>query len=300
MGCLNSTGNFNHWFGNIHLSGKCNRACYFCIGQHMMDLDRFSNLDQFPLENIDGFIEKCKEKNVHEINLTGTNTDPLLYKHIPELKERLLQDIPNLVFGIRTNGEMFHLPGGKERLDCFDKISISLTSFNIPLYKATMGFGEPPDLREIIQTFPNKNIKVNIVLCPEILQGDKLDETDLILTLGKLLSLGVKRINLREPYGQPHIGDPIKQKYVGYNSFVPISNVFGMSSYRFSEFGRSTEITYWDVHYVEVESVNLYANGIVSLTYPITKGHSPNGRVEGQWNFETSGRVRKQWLKYSS
>jgi hypothetical protein len=32
------------------------------------------------------------------------------------------------------------------------------------------------------------------------------------------------------------------------------------------------EVTYWDVHYVEVESVNLYANGYVSINYPITKG----------------------------
>src|SRR5437762_5702074 len=119
MGCLNSEGQFFHWFANIHLSGPCNRACYFCIGQHMMELDPLNNLNLWPLKNIDEFLDCCLDKDVNEINLTGSNTDPLLYNHIPELKAYLEENIPNLIFGIRTNGEFFYCQGGKERLYLF-------------------------------------------------------------------------------------------------------------------------------------------------------------------------------------
>jgi hypothetical protein len=56
-------------------------------------------------------------------------------------------------------------------------------------------------------------------------------------------------------------------------------------------------VTYWDVHYCEVESVNLYANGRVSLTYPITKGHDYRGKVipQEQWGAE-HGRHVEQWV----
>src|SRR3990172_8839296 len=104
MGCLNSTGQFEHWFANIHFSGPCNRACYFCIGQHMMALDSLNNLDTWPLKNLDEFIQACKERDISEINLTGSNTDPLLYRHISKLHDYLEHHIPNLVLGVRTNG----------------------------------------------------------------------------------------------------------------------------------------------------------------------------------------------------
>lgn len=44
---------------------------------------------------------------------------------------------------------------------------------------------------------------------------------------------------------------------------------------------------------------NLYANGVISETYPITKGHDPvEGKVEDQGHFQKSGRVRDQWLNH--
>ncbi len=75
MGCLNDEGQFPHWFGNIHLSGPCNRSCYFCIGQHMMALDKENNLNKTP-ENLGRFIGECTERKVKEVCITGTNTEP--------------------------------------------------------------------------------------------------------------------------------------------------------------------------------------------------------------------------------
>ena len=290
MGCLNSEGQFAHWFGNIHFSGPCNRKCYFCIGQHMMGLDALNNLDEWPLKNLEKFIEICLNKDIYEVNVTGTNTDPSLYQHLYKLRQELQSYIPSLVFGIRTNGVANH-----QELDLFDKISISFPSFNALLYRKIMG-GDPPNLEELFcsdELYLNKdNVKINIILGPEIFL---LQEgwPDLFLTLPKLGRMGIRKINLREPYGQPHIGDPLEKNSYGWKQ---TGKRYGMPSYEHQEFPL-LEVLYWDVHYVEVESVNLYANGVISETYPITKGYDAKwGKVEGQEHFVKSGRVREQWI----
>ena len=285
MGCLNSDQNFNHWFGNIHLSGKCNRSCYFCIGQHMMGLDPYNNLDEWPLKNIDKFIEESIKHKINDINITGSNTDPLLYKHTSEIKEYIKLRIPDLIFGIRTNGV---LADSNDLLNLYDKGSITICSFDKTIYNKMMGNGNPPDLEKILFKYPHlKNkLKVNIVLGPENIKND------IYQTILNCNYLGIAKINMREPYGQPHIGDPL-------NGFFKkcIHKTFGMPHYHCTING-NTEITYWDVHYVEIESVNLYANGNISTLYPITKGYDINlGEVKTQDNF-IGGRIRQQWLKY--
>jgi hypothetical protein len=70
MGCLNDEGQFSHWFGNIHLSGPCNRSCYFCIGQHMMGLDQENSLKRIPT-NIGKFLRECRD--VHYVEVESVN-----------------------------------------------------------------------------------------------------------------------------------------------------------------------------------------------------------------------------------
>lgn len=281
MGCLNSEGQFDHWFGNIHLSGPCNRSCYFCIGQHMQSLEKLNNLTAWPLKGINEFILQCQSKRVREVNLTGTNTDPLLFRHIIPLREYLKKHIPDLIFGIRTNGAL--AMARTKEIDCFDKISFSIHSFDGDIYRAMMGSGNPPPIEDIMERWGSyKPIKINIVL------GPQNKGSDLLLTLQRLARAGVEKVNLREPYGQPHIGDPLQQnlkmKPVGEVLGMPLHEIYGM------------HVVYWDVHYVEVESVNLYANGNVSTTYPVTKGYDPvEGKVLGQENWKDSGRQFEQW-----
>lgn len=291
MGCLNSNGQFNHWFGNIHLSGPCNRKCVFCIGQHMMALDPYNNLDVWPLVNIDQFVAECAKHNINEINLTGSNTDPLLYKHIFELREYLDKRVPNLKFGLRTNGA--DLQKFTSNIEAFDKLSISITSFNPDIYKATMGVGKPPDLKELTRWVEDKDVKINIVLCPEVFEnyvGYNWRDTDLFKTLKYIAKFpNIVKINVRRAYGQPALQNP-------FANFQPEKYVFGNPSYNIY----GLQVTIWDVHYTEVESVNLYANGIVSTTYPVTAGHHPSGDVKGPENFKTWGRKNEQWLKYKN
>jgi hypothetical protein len=277
MGCLNADQGFNHWCGNIHLSGPCNRACYFCIGQHMMALDALNVLDTWPLPGIGEFARRCRDRDVNEINVTGTNTDPLLYRHTGELHEYLKEQVPGLVLGLRTNG----IAWATERWRFYDKLSVTVCSMDLVIYQLMMGRGEPPDLKQIIVDVAPRPLKVNVVLGPE-----NVAHLDFMRTIEACAELGIRRINLREPYGQPHVGDPLLRF-----GLEPSKMVHGMPCYRW----RTTEITYWDVHYVEVESVNLYAQGRVSETYPITKGHDDAGEVrdQSQWS---GGRVREQWV----
>ena len=285
MGCLNSGQGFDHWFGNIHLSGPCNRSCYFCIGQWMPGQDMNNNLDTFPLRGIEKFVEECRARDITEVNITGSNTDPLLHKELMGI----VKDLNRYGFkriGIRTNGVLWEPL--RRVAPLIDKMSISITSFDTHLYKETMGQGEPPDIAKIVKLckYADTDLKLNVVLCPETAFSD------IWVTIPKARALGVRRMNLREPYGQKHIGDPIAAEGI-----KPFKMVYGNPCYRFDapDGGAPIEVTYWDVHYTEVESVNLYADGHVSIEYPISLGHSEElGRVFDQSKF-SQGRQAPQW-----
>lgn len=292
MGCLNADKHvFDHKFGNIHFSGPCNRRCYFCIGQHMMDLDPLDNLETrlvgtFALER---FLHMCQENGVKEINLTGSNTDPLLYKYLEELVTHI-KGWNGGIFkvGIRTNGVAWAVVTADTKL-LVDKWSFSITSVYKSTYQNTMGCGSPPDLMLIMKELgEHADVKINMVLTPETAN---LNEIYLMAVYATMC--GIKRINLREPYGQPHIGDPLAEENV---HFERQSDRYGMPVYMARHFG-AVEIMYWDVHYVEVDSINLYANGRISTDYAISKGHSPYGEVKDQSHFPTAGRICDQWQK---
>lgn len=247
----------------------------------MMALDHLNNLDTWPLKGLDEFIETCLDRDVSEINLTGTNTEPLLFKHIPELRVALEDNIPGLTLGIRSNGVL--TAKRHEDWELFNKGSVTLCSLDPDIYKAMMGQGTPPDIAEIVRLSKHMNdLKVNIVLGPE--NCNPWDNPDIFNTLIKLQRAGIKKVNLREPYGQPHVGNPfLYHPSRGYRLGMPYYDWYGM------------DVMYWDVHYVEVESVNLYASGRVSETYPITEGHDEAGYVRDQSHYE-GGRVNPQWL----
>lgn len=299
MGCLNAeqAGPDWHWFGNIHLSGPCNRSCYFCIGQHMMALDGFDVLDVFPLPGLDEFVAECRRQDVGEVNLTGTNTDPLLYRHHRRLTSHLREAMPGVTLGIRTNAV-----ADLSVLSLYDKGSVTVCSFDPVIYRQMMGSGRPPNLGAVLELLAD--VKVNVVLGPHNTSPHNSSGPhssggvpDIFGTLKVLAGLGVRRVNLREPYGQPHVGDPLA------GVLERSGEVWGMPTYRCDNecaAGGSLEVTYWDVHTVHVESVNLYASGRVSTTYPITLGHAQDGEVhDQQWFGERAGRRRQQWISSS-
>ena len=272
MGCLNDSDKWLHWFGNIHLSGPCNRRCFFCIGQHMMALDSFNTLDTWPLQNIDSFVEHCRIYDIDQVYLTGTNTEPLQYKHIPKLANVLRSE--EIALGIRTNATK-----NVSLLRHFNKGSITVCFVDYAKNMWAMG-GPPPDLSEAAHYADLSQYKINMVLTSRTKMRDVKDMVELAK------HWGITRINLREPYGQPHVGNPLGWKDgTILQGTVPYGEI------------DDVVLFYWDVHVVGVRSVNLYANGRVSNTYPITKGHVENGIVESQGHFEREERHRKQWIQ---
>lgn len=283
MGCLNSTKSFMHWFANIHFSGKCNRNCYFCIGQFMQALEPFNNLNKENLDGFDEFIDKCKERNITEVALTGSNTDPLLYKFIPELKRKLQERLDLKMFRITTNG--VKILNNLETWNLFDFASITFCSFDEDVNQEMMG-GEPVDIEKIIK-HTSFDFRINILL-----SSYNILNNDLMITIEKLIDAGAKKINLREPYGQPNMRE-LLNTFLKRNNLEFSYKILGNDALIY----KGCEICYWDVHYTEVESVNLYANGRVSDDYPITRGHDNiSGAVFSQdyWQFE--GRKYQQWI----
>ncbi len=257
-----------------------------------MSLDSENNLDTWPLLGIDKFISDCNERGVKEVFVTGTNTDPLLYKHTYELTHKLRSELKtkDVKIGIRTNGALWNSHNPMYLYDCG---SITICSFDKWIYNKMMGgVSYPPDIASIVYTCREsfrweEPPKVNVVLGPENCGLTLRASGDILNTIFRCNYAGVKRINLREPYGQPFVGNPLT-----LFDHLRIDDVYGMPTYDFC----GTHVTYWDVHYCEVESVNLYANGRVSHDYPITRGHSDDGVVKDQSNF-TYGRHNEQWVK---
>jgi molybdenum cofactor biosynthesis enzyme MoaA len=239
----------------------------------MMALDSLNNLNKLP-DNLSQFLEECIKRKVKEICVTGTNTDPLLYTKTFELLSEIRFQIV-VPIAIRTNGILYN----RAIFGDYDKASITVCSFDKEIYRKMMGSGEPPNITRILKNHPKMPIKVNIVMGPE-----NVDNGDIFKTLDILSGMDIIRVNIREPYGQPHIGNPMPAEKFDHHTL-------GMPTYRW----KGLQVTYWDVHYVEVESINLYANGRISLIYPITKGHDDKGEVHEQSYFP-GGRIQEQWL----
>jgi hypothetical protein len=242
----------------------------------MMALDSMNNLGVYPLPGLDKFIFECEKHKVKDVNFTGSNTDPALYQFLGILARRIRDDLPDVSIGVRTNGVLL-LP---KSLD-ITRVSLSVPSLKPEIYKRITGSDSPPVVEAWLDEWGYPSIKVNIVLTP-------LNKYECLETITMLAAMGIRRINLREPYGQPHVGNPLEK----VRWMVPHGKVHGMPRYQYG----LCSVVYWDVHHVHVESVNLYANGVVSDTYAVTVGHDPEGgMVASQKAFPTAGRQHRQW-----
>jgi len=245
----------------------------------MMALDSFNSLDSkaSTMTGMNEFLESCMIKECKEVFLTGTNTDPALYRHHKDFVEFMKVNL-EIPIGIRTNGTA-HV----SELQYYDKGSITICSLDPSVNLKMMG-GPPCDLGEIaLHVRDISKWKINCVLGPENANGRTLLEL-----VDACEKFGIPRINLREPYGQPYVGDAFLTALRKRTKKILQDTV---DVYTFG----NVEVSYWNVHYVGVRSVNLYANGRVSQDYPITKGHAENGIVLPQDRFD-HGRHQRQWL----
>lgn len=237
-------------FANILLSGPCNARCPFCIGKILSEKNNY-NLNLFPLKNIDTFLQTLIEKNITEISLTWTNTDPLLYQHQEKLITYIRSRIPQAKISLHTNGRLLLQQKYIARL--YDRIAVSLPSFDEKTYNLMMGVLWVIDLASIIQHI-NLPIKISCILTV-----DNKDEVASFVE--QCHKLGIKRLTFRTLYQdttprKTYI-DPKKLWRKEIRTFAnnPVYDYHGL------------EITVRKFDTSSIDCVNLYSNGYISDKY---------------------------------
>jgi oxygen-independent coproporphyrinogen-3 oxidase len=241
-------------FGNILFSGPCNQKCPFCIGHQLLKTP--NNLRKETLENLDKFISVMKQSKTSKIILTGTRTDPQLYKYEEDLLNHLRSNLPDIHISLHTNG-LLAIPKMKT-FRMYDSCTISINSFHPQTYSKLHGVKQMPNLKDILKQAPNVPIKLSCVLTE-----DNIHQVGEYLQIAK--NLGIKRIALRHLYGDGRRW-PIEafqnKKPIKYHQSNPVYDFDGL------------QVTHWIFDNTSGRSLNLFSDGTLSDEYLLTK--APN------------------------
>lgn len=249
--------NHKYEFGNILFGGPCNQRCVFCIGQQLPHHLSPRNHRDWPLKNLDLFVEEMKSSDTKRIILTGTTTDPQLYKYEERLLDHLRASIPDVHISVHTNGLLALRK--IDALNKYDTATISINSFVPETFSKIHGVATMPDIKSIVAK-AKPSIKLSCVLTP-----DNIDEVEPYL--GTALELGIKRVALR-PVFQVASGSSVSLKTpnvlerltpVRYHCDNPVFDVGGV------------EVTYWKFDRTSGKSLNLFASGLLSGEYLLSK-----------------------------
>ena len=234
-------------FANILFAGPCNRKCPDCIGQQLPAKVNRSNLDEFPPQNITGFIQTVNQLDIHRIIFTATNTDPQLYCCEIALLDMLRERIhAGSEYALHTNGVMALQK--MQVFNRFDKVTISIPSFNPQTYAQLMGSSDIPDIARIVQQ-AHIPVKLSMLLAEE-------NVNEIPQYIRHCARIGIKRVVLRKRYAETREWEILKgvkpQHYYRNNPVYLIEGV---------------EVTYWTFETTTSTSLNLYADGTLSTTY---------------------------------
>lgn len=177
-------------YANILFTGKsCNLGCYGCIGSTPSLRNLPHNLDQFPLENIDGLIKIVNRHKIRDLAFTGTNVDPQMYRYEPELIRYVRARITGSTnLSLHTNGLL-----ALEKIDAFnsyDKASVSLHSYNPETYARMTTAKKMPDIKGILQ---ESAIPIKLSM---LITRHNIEEIDDYVR--QSAGLGIKRIVVRK------------------------------------------------------------------------------------------------------
>jgi molybdenum cofactor biosynthesis enzyme MoaA len=234
--------------GNLH---PCNARCPYCIGSQLDPRLNVDNLDLYPLLNLDRFIELAARHAIRQVVFTGTNTDPLLYHHQPRLIGHLRAALPGVQIALHTNGRLAlkHMA----TLNLYDRVSISLPSFDPLTYRKMMGVSGVPDLATILAR-SRAPVKISCLVT-----GDNRGELGDFMEICQ--ALGIRRLALRKLYGERRAWRALlpcqRIPWIRQGSFRgnPVYDFMGM------------EVTLWDFARAEAAVLNLFSSGVISTAY---------------------------------
>jgi MoaA/NifB/PqqE/SkfB family radical SAM enzyme len=238
-------------FANILFAGPCNRACPFCIGHQVPAAANQPNLDVFPPRGLEKLIAVVNEQVIPDVVLTGTTSDPQLYRHERELVALLRERLhAGARLSVHTNGaralrrmEVFNL---------YDRACLSLPSLDPEIYERMMGSRQVPDLEAILRaaTIP---VKVSAVV-------NEHNVGDLPRFMARAAELGVRRFVVRQLFGDT-------RRWPVLEHATPVCTFAGNPVYDF----RDMEVTVWSFAAATTRSVNLFADGTLGTEYLLTE-----------------------------
>jgi oxygen-independent coproporphyrinogen-3 oxidase len=234
-------------FASILFSGPCNQRCRWCLGRSLPPGRNGNTIDAWPLPGLDRLIERINAYRIRNVILTGTNTDPQLYRHearlIGELRARLHAGAS---LQLHTNG-MLAL-SKMDLINRYDRVCVSFPSFETETYAAITGGARPPALAEIV-----RRARVPIKVSCVVDQGNAPEIGDF---MARCRAAGVKRLVLRKLYGT-------REDLVDLNGLLRIGEFAGNPIY---DRGGMT-VAYWDFGRASLRSLNLFADGTIGGKY---------------------------------
>ena len=240
-------------FANVLFSGPCNLRCPTCIGQQVDPRLNVDNLDLFPPRNLEVFIAQVNRCQIRDVILTGTNTDPQLYRHEARLIAWLRRHSgPGTRLSLHTNGQLALCK--IDLLNQYDKVSISLPSFDPDTYARMTGSRRVPDLAAIVRRL-QVPVKVSCLI-------DEPNIAEVPAFLARCRDAGVRRVVLRRLFGEtrewPILPDRRPTSFYRHN---PVYDLGGM------------EVTYWRFDRTTSRSINLFSDGTISTAYLLAEAH---------------------------
>lgn len=243
-------------FANLLFSGPCNARCPFCIGQQLIPALKQNNLNLYPPHNLDSWIELIHQHSIRQVVLTGSDTDPQLYQHEALLLAHLRKRLPTgTQFSLHTNGLL-----ALKKIDTFnqyDRVTISLPSFNPQTYHRMMGRRDPPDLEGILS-----KAKVPVKISCAI---DKYNRDEMPDFLAGCARMGIRRVVVRKLFGEAQ----------SWSELLPWKrlNLVWVGTYRDNPVyeANSMQVTLWDFQTSTSTSINLFSSGHISKEYLLTR-----------------------------
>jgi len=232
-------------FANILLAGPCNQRCPRCIGRQL-GAPFPANLDRFPLANLDRFTAALRALRITQVSLTGTDTEPLLYRHPERLLAALRRAVPGVQVSLHTNGVL--LLARRALVNTFDRVCVSLPSLRPATCRALTGRARVLDLAAIAAatTVP---LKLSMLLAPE-------NRDEVAAVIARCRAVGIRRLVLRQPYGAPAAPDPLAGR-------APVRRFGGQPVHDLD----GVEVTVWDFATAALDCLNLYSDGTLSRRY---------------------------------
>ena len=236
-------------FANIFFAGPCNQRCPYCIGRQIDPILNLNNLAEWPLRNLDTFVNLLHKYGVRQIVLTGTNTDPQLYHHEEKLIRWLRERAPDAQVSLHTNGQL--ALAKMDTLNSYDRATISFPSFDRDTFQKMTGTHRMIDLAAILRAacIP---IKVSCIVNEQNVCG-------LEKFIDRCQEIGVRRLVFRQIYGDTRLWNILPD-------LMPVAFYRNNPVYLY----RGLEITYWNFDSTNSRSLNLFGDGSISTEYLLT------------------------------